>query len=59
MKILTRRSFITKTTTVAAGAILLPGLPRISKNEKLNIAVIGVGGRGRANWNACKNHVAL
>jgi len=55
MKNLSRRSFITKTSAVAAGAIVFPGLTRINNSEKLNIAVIGVGGRGRANWNACKN----
>jgi len=61
MKNLSRRSFVTKTTAAAAGVFILPGLARCKGDGKLNIAVIGVGGRGKANWNACKdeNIVAL
>jgi len=63
VKNLSRRSFITKTTAVAAGAILLPGLTRCKSpgNGKVNLAIIGVGGRGRENWSQCldENIVAL
>lgn len=55
MKNLSRRSFITKTSAVAAGAMLLPGLTRCRGNGKINIAVIGVGGRGKASWSECMN----
>ena len=55
MKNLSRRSFITKTTAVAAGTLLLPALTRCKGDGKVNIAIIGVGGRGKANWSECKN----
>lgn len=51
---LSRRSFITKTAAVAAGATLLPGLSGCRQN-KINVAVIGVGGRGEASWKECLN----
>jgi predicted dehydrogenase len=62
MKNLSRRSFISKTSAAAAGTLLIPCLVRCkSGNGKINIAVIGVGGRGKANWSQCKdeNIVAL
>lgn len=66
MKTLSRRSFITKTGAVAAGAIILPGIAGCGSDGKrikgkVNLAVIGVGGRGKASWIACKdeNIVAL
>ena len=51
---LSRRSFIAKSAAVTAGAALLPGLAGC-KPRKLNIAVIGVGGRGEASWRECLN----
>jgi predicted dehydrogenase len=63
MKNLSRRSFITKTAAAAAGAMLVPALTRCKSqaNGKVNIAIIGVGGRGQENWSQCKdeNIVAL
>ncbi len=66
MKTLSRRSFVAKTGAAAAGVIILPGLARCKGGiktitGKVNIAVIGVGGQGRASWNALKdeNIVAL
>lgn len=50
MKNVSRRTFLKSTSTVAAGTLILPNLLSFSPNNKLNIAVIGVGGRGRANW---------
>jgi len=57
-----RRDFV-KGTALAAGSLALPGqaqmaFPRIAKvsprvrkpSEKLNVAVIGVGGKGWSNW---------
>lgn len=71
---LSRRAFLAATTTTAAGAALLGGrkaaaqpntarvVPgKISPNEKLNIAGIGVGGMGRGDVMGCtsENIVAL
>ena len=60
---LSRRSFITKTGIIAAGALVLPGITgcKSNRNGKVNLAVIGVGGRGKAGWSACRdeNIVAL
>ena len=59
----TRRNFLS--TTVASATALTLGAPSILKalnnNEKLDIAIIGVGGRGGANINGVKsqNIVAL
>ncbi|MDG1891394.1 MAG: Gfo/Idh/MocA family oxidoreductase [Verrucomicrobiota bacterium] len=49
-----RRTFIRKTSATAA----ILGFPSIthskSPNSKLNVGLIGVGGRGRSHVNACK-----
>jgi predicted dehydrogenase len=61
MKNLSRRKFITRTSAVAAGALLVPGIVRGGSgsagkgNGKVNIAVIGVGGQGQENWRECTN----
>ena len=60
----TRRKFLKSAGTVGAGLTILPsGLLSAanSANSKLNIAVIGVGGRGAANLNGVRgeNIVAL
>ena len=58
-----RRTFLA--ASAAAGATLLPrfsiGQPGPSANSKLNVAAIGVGGRGSANLGGCQeeNIVAL
>lgn len=66
---LTRRAFLAATTTTALSActttrintaMVVPG--RLSPNEKLNIAAVGIGGMGRNNISACAatdNIVAL
>ena len=67
MKNLSRRSFITRTSAVAAGAFMVPFTTRygagygMKANDKLNIAVIGAGGQGMANLQDCRaeNVVAL
>jgi predicted dehydrogenase len=50
---LTRRDFLRGTTFTAAGLAMAPrgaaGWRRISPNEKLGVAFIGVGGRGASN----------
>ena len=50
MKNLSRRSFLKSTSAATAGILIIPNLYGYSANDRLNIAVIGVGGRGRANW---------
>ncbi len=52
---LSRRSFITTSAAITAGVAILPGLTRCKGFGKLNIAVIGVGGRGKDNWKECMN----
>lgn len=61
-----RRNFIKKSAIAAAGLYILPskvisGLGHKVPSDKLNIAGIGVGGKGRANLNAMntENIVAL
>lgn len=66
---LTRRAFLAATTTAALAtaqsarantAKVIPG--KLSPNEKLNIAAVGIGGMGRSNIAACassENIVAL
>lgn len=66
-KNMTRRSFIGKTGAVAAGITILPssvisGLGKRAPSDKLNIAVVGIGGMGNSNLKAVKateNIVAL
>jgi predicted dehydrogenase len=65
---ITRRAFIASTTTIAVSAgakkrvnaaRVIPG--KLSPNEKLNIAAVGIGGMGRGNIGASstENIVAL
>lgn len=56
------RRFFLGTSAVAAAGLLLPGRTRAaSPNEKLNLAIIGAGGRGSSNLSevAGENIVAL
>jgi hypothetical protein len=53
-KNITRRSFIERTGAVAAGLTILPssavsGLGHKAPSDKLNIAVVGIGGMGNSN----------
>ena len=45
-----RRSFLKSTTAASTGLFLIPDFLTNAPNNRLNIAVIGVGGRGKANW---------
>ncbi|MGC6456421.1 MAG: Gfo/Idh/MocA family protein [Coraliomargaritaceae bacterium] len=60
-----RRDFVRKSTTLAAGASLLPrfsiGKPGTSANSKLNIAMIGAGNIAQMAYGGCRseNIVAL
>jgi hypothetical protein len=66
-KHITRRSFIESTGAVAAGLTILPGsvisgFGHRAPSDKLNIAVIGIGGMGNSNLKAVaptENIVAL
>ncbi len=66
-KNITRRSFIERTGAVAAGLTILPGsvisgFGHRAPSDKLNIAVVGIGGMGNSNLKAAKgteNIVAL
>lgn len=53
MKNLSRRSFVKTAAAVSAGAMILPTLKSCSPNSKLNLAFVGVGGRGAANLQGC------
>lgn len=50
MKNLSRRSFMKTASASAAGLVFIPNLISCSPNNRLNVAVIGVGGRGQACW---------
>ncbi len=50
MNFLSRRSFLKKASTATAGILIIPKLISCSPNNRLNFAIIGVGGRGKASW---------
>jgi Oxidoreductase family, NAD-binding Rossmann fold/Oxidoreductase family, C-terminal alpha/beta domain len=66
-KKITRRGFIGTTGTIAAGLTILPssvisGLGKRAPSDKLNVAVVGIGGMGNTNLKnvkATENIVAL
>ena len=55
MNNLSRRSFIKSTSIASSGLFLIPNFQSNAPNNRLNIAVIGVGGRGKANWGSVPN----
>lgn len=55
MKNLSRRNFLKSTSAASVGALMIPNFLTNSPSNKLNIAVIGVGGRGRSNWSKVTN----
>lgn len=50
-----RRDFLKISTAFTAGAFIIPGFISCSPSSRLNVAVIGVGGRGKNNWSALIN----
>jgi predicted dehydrogenase len=53
MKDFSRRNFLKSTSVLAAGTLIVPNLISCrNTSNRLNIAVIGVGGRGQDNWSA-------
>ena len=56
MNSISRRNFLRSAAAVSAGVAIIPNLISCSPNQKrANIAIIGVGGRGGAQWGACLN----
>lgn len=53
MSVISRRNFIRSASALTAGAAIIPNLLSCSPSKKLNIAIVGVGGRGSAQWGAC------
>jgi predicted dehydrogenase len=51
----TRRDFLISAGAFTAGAFFIPNLISCSPSNRLNIAVIGVGGQGKANWSRLIN----
>ena len=47
-----RRTFIKSTTAAAAGVAFIPNLMSQSPANRLNFAVVGVGGRGKRLWSS-------
>ncbi len=52
---ITRRNFLNKSAVAASGILVAPHLVSCSANSKVNIAVIGSGGRGIQNWTPMEN----
>lgn len=50
-----RRDFLKSASVLSAGAFLIPNFMSCSPSQRLNIAVIGVGGQGKANWSKMIN----
>jgi len=50
---LSRRTFVKTTAAAYAGVMIMPNLLSYSPAKKLNLAFIGVGGRGGRNIKAC------
>lgn len=55
MNNVSRRKFLFSAAAGAAGIVVLPGLFSCNRNSKLNIALIGAGGRGEDNWEKLMN----
>ncbi|MBI1343306.1 MAG: gfo/Idh/MocA family oxidoreductase [Terrimonas sp.] len=50
MKNNSRRQFIKQSTALGIGTLFMPGFLSNPASSRLNFAVIGVGGRGKASW---------
>ena len=51
----TRRDFLKTASAFTAGAIFIPNLMSCSPSNRLNIAIIGIGGQGMSNWSKMIN----
>ena len=52
---ISRRNFLNKSAIAATGILIAPNLISCKANSKVNIAVIGSGGRGVQNWLPMEN----
>ena len=61
MNSISRRNFLRTTSAVAAGVVIIPNFISCAPSGKINIAIVGVGGRGKAQWETCtlENVVAM
>lgn len=50
MNQISRRNFLRTSGALATGALVLPKLVACSRNKVINLAIVGVGGRGTGNW---------
>ncbi|MGQ1788199.1 Gfo/Idh/MocA family protein [Saccharicrinis sp. GN24d3] len=50
MKSISRRNFLRTSGGIAAGTLIIPNFISCSANSTVNVAVVGVGGRGMDNW---------
>ena len=50
-----RRNFLNKSAVFGTGILMAPNLISCKANSKVNIAVIGAGGRGVRNWSPIEN----
>lgn len=55
MKSRSRRSFLQKSAALGVGTLFIPHFLKASANSKVNIAVIGAGGRGWSNFTSFLN----
>lgn len=55
MNSVSRRSFIRSASALTAGAAFIPHFLSCSPSKRMNVAIVGVGGRGGAQWGACLN----
>jgi predicted dehydrogenase len=51
----TRRDFLKSASVFSAGVFFVPNLISSPPSSRLNVAVIGLGGQGRANWSKLIN----
>ncbi len=58
---ISRRTFVKSSAIAASGALIVPNFIACKAGSKLNLAIIGVGGRAEKNWEVCldENIVAL
>lgn len=60
MNLISRRNFLRSSAAGIAGVSIIPGLISCSPNQsKINVAIVGVGGRGKAQWSSCLNEEGL
>lgn len=56
---ISRRKFLGNTAVATTGLLIVPNLISCNTNSKVNIAVIGSGGRGIQNWTPMENETIV